>query len=58
MLVQQGMTPEQADIEVIVHFLAWKRGDAELVTNAVRELTGRPPLRLDEWLRQHQAAFV
>lgn len=58
MLVQQGMTPEQADIEVIVHFRAWKRGDAELVTNTVAELTGRPPLRLDEWLRRHQAAFM
>ena len=58
MLVQQGMTSEQAEIGVIVHFRAWKRGDAELVTNTVGELTGRPPLRLDEWLRQHQAAFV
>jgi uncharacterized protein YbjT (DUF2867 family) len=58
LLVQQGMTPEQAEIEVIVHFRAWKRGDAELVTNTVAELTGRPPLPLDEWLRQHRAAFM
>ena len=59
LLIQQsGMTPEQAEMGVIAHFRAWKRGDANLVTNTVTELTGRDSMPLDEWLHSHRAAFV
>ena len=59
MLVQQaGMTPEQAEIGVLAHFRAWRRGDADLVTDTVAELTGHPPISLDQWLRQHQTAYA
>lgn len=58
-LVQQaGMTPEQAEIGVLAHLRAWKRGDADLVTDTVMELTGREPLAVEAWLRQHKAAFT
>ena len=58
-LVQQaGMTPEQAEIGVLAHLRAWKRGDADLVTDTVMQLTGQEPLAVEAWLRQHQAAFT
>jgi uncharacterized protein YbjT (DUF2867 family) len=57
-LVQEaGMSPEEAEIGVLVHFRAWKRGDAELVTNTVQELTGRPPLSVEQWAQEHVADF-
>jgi hypothetical protein len=34
------MSLEHAEIGVVAHFRAWKRGDADLVTDAVQELTG------------------
>jgi uncharacterized protein YbjT (DUF2867 family) len=59
LLVQHaGMTPEQAEIEVIAHFRAWRRGDADLVTPTVVDLTGRAPLSFEQWLREHRTAFV
>jgi uncharacterized protein YbjT (DUF2867 family) len=58
MLVQEaGMTAEEAEIGVILHFQAWKRGDADLVTDTVQELTDRPPQTLEQWAREHAAAF-
>ena len=52
-----GMTADQAEIGVIAHLRAWRRGDAALVTDTLRELTGREPLSLEEWLRRHREAF-
>ena len=52
-----GMTPEQAELGVLVHYRAWKRGDADLVTDTVEELTGRKPLTLDDWLAKNVDAF-
>jgi len=54
---EAGMSPEEAEIGVLAHFRAWKRGDADLVTDTVSELTGHAPLSLDAWLRQHRTAF-
>jgi uncharacterized protein YbjT (DUF2867 family) len=55
---QAGMTPEGAENGVLAHFRAWKRGDADMLTDTVAELTGRAPLSLDEWLDQHRTAFT
>ena len=52
-----GMTPEQAEIGVLAHYRAWKQGGADLVTDTVRELTGRGPMSVDEWLPEHVDAF-
>jgi len=59
MLVQQaGMTPEQAEIAVLAHFRAWRRGDADLVTETVAQLTGHAAISVEQWLGQHQTAFT
>jgi hypothetical protein len=39
-----GMSLEQVELGVLVHYRAWKRGDADLVTDTVEELTGRSPM--------------
>jgi uncharacterized protein YbjT (DUF2867 family) len=52
-----GMTPEQADLGVILHYQAWRRGDAELVTGTVKELTGHDPMTLEAWCAANAAAF-
>lgn len=59
LLVQQGGVPEdQVDIQVMHHFAAWKRGDADLVTDTYRELTGSAPTSLSEWIVDHREAFT
>lgn len=59
MLIQQaGMTAEQAEIGVLAHFRAWRRGDADLVTDTMAELTGHAATSLEHWLGQHQSAFA
>ncbi len=55
---QAGMTPEEAEIGVLIHFRAWRRGDADLVTGTVEELTGRPPASVRQWAAQHSGAFA
>jgi uncharacterized protein YbjT (DUF2867 family) len=57
LLVENGFPEEAVDIEVILHFAAWRRGDADLVTNTYRELTGQEPTSLAHWLALHRAAF-
>ena len=51
------MTPEQAELGVLVHMRAWREGQAELVTDTVRELTGRDPLDVVDWVAAHRSAF-
>ncbi|HYY22532.1 MAG TPA: NmrA family NAD(P)-binding protein [Thermoleophilaceae bacterium] len=58
LLVEQaGMSPEDADIKVILHLSAWRRGDADLHTDTVRELTGQDPMAVAEWVAAHREAF-
>jgi uncharacterized protein YbjT (DUF2867 family) len=52
-----GMSLDQVELGVLVHYRAWKRGDADLVTDTVEELTGRKPMTIDEWLAHNLAAF-
>jgi uncharacterized protein YbjT (DUF2867 family) len=52
-----GMTPEQAEIGVLAHYRAWKQGGAAEVTGTVKELTGRDPVSVDQWLPAHVDAF-
>lgn len=45
LLVEQGGVPEDpVDVQVMLHFAAWKRGDADLVTEprADRPTTNKP----------------
>jgi uncharacterized protein YbjT (DUF2867 family) len=57
LIEEGGMPAEVVDIQVIVHFAAWKRGDADLVTDTYRDLTGHPPMTLAEWVKLNRAAF-
>jgi uncharacterized protein YbjT (DUF2867 family) len=58
MLVEEAGIPEDlVDIQVMLHFAAWKRGDADLVTDTVEELTGRAPIGVAEWAAAHRDDF-
>ncbi len=55
---QAGMTPEQAEIGVVCHFRAWRRGDAEACTDTYRELTGLAPTSAETWIEAHRDVFA
>jgi NAD(P)H dehydrogenase (quinone) len=55
---QAGMTPEQAEIGVVCHFRAWRRGDAEACTDTYRELTGLAPMSAETWIEAHRDVFA
>jgi len=58
-LVEQvHMTPEAAEMGVIAHMRAWREGGATLVTDTVRELTGRDPVDVVDWIAAHRERFV
>jgi uncharacterized protein YbjT (DUF2867 family) len=58
-LVQQaGMSPEQAEVGVLVHMRAWRAGGAAHVTDTVRELTGRDPVDVVDWIAAHRERFA
>jgi hypothetical protein len=44
-------------MQVLLHFAAWRRGDANLVTDTYRELTGQAPTSLAEWVAFNRGAF-
>jgi NAD(P)H dehydrogenase (quinone) len=57
-LVQQaGMTAEQAEIGVLMHYRAFKRGDGDRLTDDYQRLTGQPPTTLEAWASAHAQAF-
>jgi uncharacterized protein YbjT (DUF2867 family) len=57
-LIESGMTEEEAEVGVLVHFRAFRRGDAELVTSDYEDLTGQAPTTIDAWLEANAAAFA
>ncbi len=56
-LVQNGLTPEQAEIGVLAHFRAWREGGADVVTDTYRELTGLEPISVRQWVADNRSAF-
>jgi uncharacterized protein YbjT (DUF2867 family) len=59
LLVQQAhMDPEAAELGVIAHMRAWRAGGATLVTDTVRELTGRDPVDVVDWIAAHRERFA
>jgi hypothetical protein len=54
---QGGIPPDEAHIKAILHLRAWRNGDADLVTDTYRALTGEAPLSLSEWVAAHRDAF-
>jgi uncharacterized protein YbjT (DUF2867 family) len=59
LLLDNGAFPnrEALDIGVLVHMRAWARGDANLVTDSVNDLTRRPATTLAQWIHQNLAHF-
>ena len=50
-------TPEWIEVNVLCHLRAWREGGADLVTDTVERLTGRPAMPLKEWVTAHRAEF-
>ncbi len=57
LITQAGIPEDVVDMEVMLHFAAWKRGNADLVTGTYRELTGTEPTGLAEWVAANRRAF-
>lgn len=47
-------TREELDIQVLCHLRAWRDGRADLVTDTVAELAGRPALSVRDWAVVHR----
>jgi NAD(P)H dehydrogenase (quinone) len=59
LLVEEaGMTAEQAEIGVICHFRAWRNGDAAVLTDTYRELTGKQPMTAEQWIQARHEVFA
>jgi uncharacterized protein YbjT (DUF2867 family) len=58
MIEQAGYTEDRLEIEVLCHYRAFRGGGAELVTDTVQRLTGRPATSVDEFLEAHKVAFI
>ena len=56
-LCSAGMTPEEAEMQVLCHYRLFKEGKATLVTDVVRELLGRPATSLKEFFERNRDAF-
>lgn len=58
MLVQYaGFSEETVEIEVLCHFRAYRRGDADVVSDAYTRLTGEPSTSVDTFIAAHREAF-
>lgn len=57
-LVQQaGMTEQEAEIGVLMHFRAFRRGDGDLITDDYEHLTDQAPTTLEAWAKANAGAF-
>jgi len=58
LLEHGGYSDAQAlDTEVLCHFRAWARGGADVVTDTVEQVTGRPAQDVRSWIEENRAAF-
>jgi hypothetical protein len=51
------MSEEEAEVGILLHYRAFRRGDADLVTNDYEKLTGQAPTTIQAWLKANAAAF-
>jgi uncharacterized protein YbjT (DUF2867 family) len=56
-LLDSGMSEEEAEVGILLHYRAFRRGDADLVTNDYEKLTGHAPTTIQAWLKANAAAF-
>lgn len=57
MVEEAGVPVDEVEVAVMLHFAAWKRGDANLVTDTYRELTGAEPMSLGDWVVANRSSF-
>jgi uncharacterized protein YbjT (DUF2867 family) len=57
-LLETGMSEDEAEVGILLHYRAFRRGDAELVTRDYEDLTGDPPTTIEAWLEDNAAAFT
>jgi uncharacterized protein YbjT (DUF2867 family) len=53
-----AFTEDDVDIGVVCHMQAFKAGQATLVTDDYRRLTGQPPTAIEAWVHDHRDAFA
>lgn len=58
LVTEAGMTPEQAEIGVVCHFRAWRKGQAAVCTDTYRELTGANPTTVEQWITSNKDVFA
>ncbi|MCX6286957.1 MAG: NAD(P)H-binding protein [Bacteroidetes bacterium] len=53
----KSLTPERLELEVLCHLRAWKNGKADLVTDTVKQITGRDPVSLVQFILDNLGIF-
>jgi uncharacterized protein YbjT (DUF2867 family) len=54
---EAGFPAESVEIDVLCHHRAFRRGDADLVTDTYKCLTGLTPMTVDEFIAAHRSAY-
>lgn len=59
MMLGWGAFPDRdaAEVGILCHLRAWGRGDADLVTDTYRRVTGREPMSVAEWINDQVDQF-
>jgi uncharacterized protein YbjT (DUF2867 family) len=54
---EPGMKKEEIELEILCHLRAWKKGNADLVTDTFKKLTGEEPSSFEEFAKDHYDDF-
>ncbi len=57
MKYQPGMKKEEIELEILCHLRAWKKGNADLVTDTFKRLTGNEPTSFSEFVKDYYDDF-
>lgn len=57
LIAEAGFDPATLETDVLCHFRAFRRGDADLVTDTFTQLTGCPATSLDKFIETVRAQF-
>ena len=57
MKFDKTMTPAKLELEVLCHLRAWRKGQADLVTDTFKKLTGTEPTRLGSFILENREIF-
>jgi len=52
-----GYSRDTIEIDILCHFRALRRGDADLVTHTFEQLTGKRPTSIDEFIEANRSQF-